>query len=127
MGATETSLSFNTNKTSHIHFCRFQNCNHASFRLDNQLVKRFEAIKILGLIFVKILRWSSHIHNLNFKNQSNLNLIKILSHQEWGANRDMLLMIIKSIMFGLLDYGAQVYGKNPQSELKALNATYTQP
>lgn len=120
----ETGLTFNPNKSCHVHFCRFKNCKHIKYKLSNQQIPESEEVKVLGLYFDKKLSWTKQIQNLNIKNQKILNIVKVLSHQTWGANRENLLKITSSMMYGLLDYGSQVYGNASESRLRSLDPIY---
>ena len=42
--------------------------------------------------------------------RSPLNLLKVLSHTNWGADRTVLLQLYRSLIRSKLDYGSIVYG-----------------
>ena len=55
-----------------------------------------------------------------------LNLLKVLSHTSWGADRTVLLHLYRSLIRSKLDYGAIVYGSARKSSLALLNTVHHQ-
>ena len=49
-----------------------------------------------------------------------LNLLKVVSHQSWGADRATKLKLYRSLIRSKLDYGAIVYGNTKESILRPL-------
>ena len=65
--------------------------------------------------------WISHLEELTAKGLRTLNVIKYLAHLSTGCNRKVLLMLYKSLVRSILDYGAPVYaGLVPKSQLTIL-------
>jgi hypothetical protein len=50
-----------------------------------------------------------------------LNIIKIISHYKWGAERKTLLVLFHSLMQSTLDYGSTIYGSGNPNILQLLN------
>ena len=65
--------------------------------------------KYFGLIFDKKLSFSPHIKYLKAKCLKSLNIMKVLSHTTWGADRTTLLQLYRSLIRSKLDYGSIVY------------------
>ena len=82
--------------------------------------------KFLGLIFDRNLSFIPHITNLKKKCQKALNLLKVVSHQNWGADKDTILTLYRAIVRSKLDYGSIVYGSARPSYLKKLEPIQNQ-
>ena len=55
-----------------------------------------------------------------------LNLLKVLSHTSWGADRTTLLNLYRSLIRSKLDYGSIVYGSPRKSYLQMLDTVHNQ-
>ena len=55
-----------------------------------------------------------------------LNLLKVLSHTSWGADRTTLLHLYRSLIRSKLDYGSIVYGYARKSYLQMLDSIHHQ-
>ena len=55
-----------------------------------------------------------------------LNLLKVLSHTSWGADRTTLLHLYRSLIRSKLDYGSIVYGSDRKSYLQMLDTVHNQ-
>ena len=82
--------------------------------------------KYLGLIFDKKLSFIPHIKYLKAKCLKSLNILKVLSHTTWGADRTTLLQLYRSLIRSKLDYGSIVYGSARKSYLAMLDPTHHQ-
>ena len=66
-------------------------------------------LNFLGIIFDRKLSFIPHIKYLKAKCLKALNLLKVLSHTNWGADRTVLLQLYRSLIRSKLDYGSIVY------------------
>ena len=82
--------------------------------------------KFLGVIFDRKLSFIPHIKYLKAKCLKALNLLKVLSHTSWGADRTILLHLYQSLIRSKLDYGAIVYGSAGKSYLAMLDTVHNQ-
>ena len=55
-----------------------------------------------------------------------LNLLMVLSHTDWGADRTVLLQLYRSIIRSKLDYGSIVYGSARKSYVGMLDTVHHQ-
>ena len=55
-----------------------------------------------------------------------LNLLKVLTHTSWGADRTTLLHLYRSLIRSKLDYGSIVYGSARKSYLQMLDTVHNQ-
>ena len=82
--------------------------------------------KFLGVIFDRKLSFIPHIKYLKNKCLKALNLLKVLSHTNWGADRTTLLQLYRSLIRSKLDYGSIVYGSARKSYLQMLEIVHHQ-
>ena len=85
-----------------------------------------EESKFLGVIFDRKLSFIPHIRYLKAKCLRALNLLKVLSHTSWGADRFTLLHLYRSLVRSKLDYGSIVYGSARKSYLQILDTVHHQ-
>ena len=67
------------------------------------------------------LTFEPHIKYLKARCQKSLNLLKVLSRTEWGADRTTLLKLYRSLVRSKLDYGCIVYGLASKTALAKLD------
>ena len=94
-----------------MHFCQLGKVHddHVLI-LDGQPIPVVEETKFLGAIFDKKLTFIPHIKELKAKCQKALNLLRVVVHTDWGADRKILLNLYRTIVRSKLDYGCIVYG-----------------
>ena len=125
--ATCNGFKFSKSKTQCVHFCNQRNCHvEPELKLYNTLIPVVAESKFLGVIFDKKLNFKSHISYLKNKCNKALNLLKVLSNTEWGADRFTLLHLYRSLIRSKLDYGSIVYGSARKSYLKPLDTIHNQ-
>ena len=91
--------------------------NDPELYLYGSLIPIVNEAKFLGVIFDRKLSFIPHIKYLKAKCLKALNLLKVLSHTSWGADRTILLHLYRSLIRSKLDYGAIVYGSARKSYL----------
>ena len=123
----ENGFKFSTSKTECIHFHRKRSQVLApTLILNGQNMKVSRQVKFLGVIFDDKLSFLPHIKYLRKSCQSGLNVLKVISHTEWGADRNTLLRLYRALVRSKLDYGSVVYGSARKSYLQALNPIHNQ-
>ena len=93
--------------------------------MNNQPIKVSNQVKFLGVIFDSKLSFLPHIKYLKNSCQNGLNILKVISHTDWGADKETLLRLYQSLVRSELDYGCIVYG-SAKSYLKALDPVHHQ-
>ena len=88
--------------------------------------KRMQNFKFLGNLFDRKLSSIPHIKYLKTKCLKALNLLKVLSHTSWGADRTTLLKLYQSLVRSKLDYGCIIYGSARKSYLQMLDPIHNQ-
>jgi len=125
--ADENGFRFSKVKTVCMHFC-----NKRKLHLDPELniygstIPVVPQTKFLGVIFDSKLNFKAHIDYVRKKCQSGLNLLKVISKMDWGADRTTLLRLYRSIIRSKLDYGSVVYSSARKSYLKKLEPVQNQ-
>ena len=123
----ENGFKFSTPKTECIHFHRRRTQVLApALTLNGQPVKVSRQVKFLGVIFDDKLSFMPHIKYLRQICQPGLNVLKVISHTDWGADRHTLLRLYRALVRSKLDYGSVVYGSARKSYLQALNPIHNQ-
>ena len=125
--AAVNGFKFSTSKTVGMHFC-----NKRKLHLDPQLsfygqpVKIVKETRFLGLIFDSKLSFIPHIKMLKAKCNKALDIIKVVSSTDWGADRSVLLNLYRSLVRSKLDYGSIIYGSARKTYLQMLDPIHHQ-
>lgn len=77
--------------------------------------------KFLGIILDSRLAFIPHIKHLKERCLKTINILKILSHTNWGSDRKCLLYLYRSLIRSRLDYGSIVYQSATPNALKMLD------
>ena len=125
--ALHNSFKFSKSKTQCVHFCQLRKVHDdPELYLYGSLIPVVEDFKFLGIIFDRKLSFIPHIKYLKAKCLKALNLLKVLSHTNWGADRTVLLQLYRSLIRSKLDYGSIVYGSARKSYLRMLDTVHHQ-
>ena len=125
--ASKNGFKFSKSKTVCMHFCQLRKAHDDPvLTLDGTPIPVVEEAKFLGVIFDKKLAFVPHIRKLKAKCQKALNLLRVVAHTDWGADRKVLLHLYRTIVRSKLDYGSIVYGSARESYLKTLDAIHHQ-
>ena len=109
--ALHNGFKFSKSKTQCVHFCQLRKVHDdPELYLYGSLIPVVEDFKFLGIIFNRKLSFIPHIKYLKAKCLKALNLLKVLSHTNWGADRTVLLQLYRSLIRSKLDYGSILYG-----------------
>ena len=125
--ATNNGFKFSKSKTQCVHFCHLRKKHdHPDLCLYGSQIPVVEEVKFLGVIFDRKLSFLPHIKYLKAKCLKALNLLKVLAHTSWGADRVTLLNLYRSLIRSKLDYGSVVYGSARKSYLQKLDTIHHQ-
>ena len=125
--ASENGFKFSTSKTVGMHFCRKRKLHpHPDLFLYGNPIKMVDETKFLGLIFDSKLTFVPHIKMLKSKCLKALDVLKVVSSTDWGADKSILLNLYRSLVRSKLDYGSIVYGSARKSYLQMLDAVHHQ-
>ena len=95
-------------------------------KLDNDPIQFVKEAKFLGLIWNTKLTFEPPIKYLKAWCQKSLNILKVRSRTEWGADRTALLKLYRSLVRSKLDYGCIVYGSAAKTSLDKLDPVHNQ-
>ena len=125
--ATRNGFKFSKSKTQCVHFCQQRKIHSdpALYIYGSQTPLVAES-KFLGVIFDRKFSFIPHIKYVKAKCLKALNLLKVLSHTSWGADRTTLLHLYRSLIRSKLDYGSIVYGSARKSYLQMLDTVHNQ-
>jgi ribonuclease HI len=125
--SNENGFKFSASKTVCIHFCNKRRAHSDPLLLLNgQPIPVVKETKFLGVIFDHKLSFIPHLKNLRTKCLKAMNLLKVVSHRDWGGDSTTLLMLYRSLIRSKLDYGCTVYGSARNSYLMMLDPVQTQ-
>ena len=123
--ADTNGFKFSTSKTVVVHFCRIRGVHpDPDMYIKGQRIPCVEEVKFLGLIFDCRLTWVPHLKTLKAKCLESLNILKVLSHTSWGADRKTLLRLYKALIFSKISYGCEIYSSATPSRLKILDSVH---
>src|SRR5688572_17312369 len=124
--SNENGFRFSAAKTVCIHFCNKRLLHpEPTLLLNQQLLPIVTETKFLGVIFDKKLSFIPHLQMLRTKCMQSLNLLKVVSHRDWGGDTQTLLKLYRTLIRSKLDYGSIVYGSARKSYLKMLDPIQT--
>ena len=79
--------------------------------------------QLSGVIFDRRL---SFIPHLKYVEKKGPNILKVIGNIEWGADRNVMLRLYRSLVRSKLDYGYIVYGSACKSYLQMLDPVHNQ-
>ena len=108
---SENGFKFSPSKTACIHRCK-QNgfFPEPTILLDKSPIKVVKEAKFLSLNLDFKLIFKNHIQHLKSSCQKALDILRVVEHTDWGADRTVLLGLYRSLVRSKLDYGSIVYG-----------------
>ena len=125
--ATSNGLKFSKSKTQCVHFCQLRKQHDDPvLHFYGSPIPVVEESKFLGILFDRKLSFIPHIKYLKAKCLKALNLLKVLSHTSWGADRTTLLKMYRSLVRSKLDYGCIIYGSARKSYLQAVASLFVE-
>ena len=123
--ALENSFKFSKTKTQCMHFCQLRGLhNDPVLKLDGVEIPVVDQYKFLGVIFDRKLSFIPHINYLKAKCHKALQLLRVVAHTDWGADKSTLLKLFKSLVRSKLDYGCFIYGSARKSYLRCLDSIH---
>ena len=125
--ADENGFIFSKTKTVSIHFCRKRKLHlDPQLTINNKKIRIVQQTKYLGMILDNKLNFKPHIDSLKKKCQKALNILKIISHTNWGADRKTMIHLYRALIRPKLDYGCIIYSSARKTYLEKLNTIQNQ-
>ena len=123
--ACTVGLRFSTTKSEVVHFWRDirggATRDYPALELYNKEIPTKETIKFLGMTLDRALNFESHINSLKGETYRALNILKVVTGINYGADRKTLMRLYWAIGRSKLEYGSQVYSSASSSTLKKLD------
>ena len=124
---TQNGFKFSVDKTVCVHFHRQRNLyQEPRITMNNKNIKVSPTAKFLGLTFDNKLTFIPHIRELRLCCQKALDILRVVGHTDWGADKTTLLRLYRALIRSKLDYGSIVYGSAPNHALKLLDTIHHQ-
>ena len=118
-------FKFSPQKTKAVRFTRNRKREKIpTLFLNDSILPYEDEVKFLGVIFDKKLTFSPHINDLSNRVKKSLNILKVVSHFNWGADRTTLLKLYTSLCLSKLDYACQIYGSACRTLLEKLDVVH---
>ena len=112
---------FSNNKTVFVHFHNFNSIfPNPKLFIKNFRIPKVDHARFLGITIDSKLSYVNHIYNIKSSCTNTLNILKILSHRNWGTNRLTLLTIFRALTRSKIDFGSFIYSAARNHYLKHL-------
>ena len=116
---------FSSSKTVCMHFCRIRGVHpDPDIFLNRHRIPCVTEARFLGLVFDSRLTWVPHLKQLKTKCVQALNILKVLSHSSWGADRTQMLKLYRSLILSKLSYGCEIFTSATPARLKILDSVH---
>lgn len=123
--ADNNGFKFSTTKTVAVRFTRTRRVEEVpTLTLNGSIIPYEKQVKFLGVVFDEKLTWGPHIDSLEIKVKRSLNILKVVSSFDWGADRKSLLKIYNSVCRSKLDYACQIYSSACKTKLQKLDRVH---
>ena len=120
-------FKFSKSKTVCMHFCQLRTLHpDPSLTMGGNPIKVVKEMQFLGLVFDTKLSFLPHIRALKARCMKALDVLKVLSATECGADSTILLQLYRALVRSKLDYGSIVYGSARKSYVKLLDPVHHQ-
>jgi len=123
--AESRGFRLSRSKTCCAHFCRLR-VEHAAppLYMNGTRLEYKEEIQYLGVTLDSKLSWKAHIDKTKTKAQQALNQLRGLARFQYGANKQVLLRIVKTLVFPILEYGCMFYSSARKTRLHEIDRIY---
>ena len=123
--ANTRGFKFSPEKTKAIRFCRLRRKEVVpTLFLEGSVLPYEDHVKYLGVIFDKTLTFKNHINDVICNVKLRLNILRVVSGFNWGADRTTLLRMYQSLCLSKMEYGCQIYGSACKTTLAKLDVVH---
>jgi ribonuclease HI len=118
---TKNKQKINYQKTVGMIFTR-KNVLPLPLKINGYNIDFVQEYKFLGITFDSPnLNYSKHINKIKADCISRINVMKAISHNKWGADREMLIKVYDALVASKLNFGAEFYSSACKTTLNTLN------
>ena len=115
-------LKINPSKTKGMVFTNKRMGTPSNIYANEVPIEYVKTYKYLGMIFdAPGLKWKNHIDYIRDTSLSRINILKCISAKQWGADRNVLCRLYKSLIRSKLDYGSMFYSAANQTYIQKLD------
>ena len=123
----DNGFKFSASKTTCVHFHSERKVlQEPNLLIGRTPIKVATQAKFLGVTFDQKCSFLPHVRDLKKKCQKALNILRVVGHTDWGADRSTLLKLYRTVIRSKLDYGSIVYGSAPKHILHLLDPIHHQ-
>ena len=83
-------------------------------------------VKFLGMVFDRSLTSNAHIDYLIDRCRKRINILKLLTGSKWGADKQTMVTLYKTLIRPILDYGCGIYNSASPSIKSKLDVIQSQ-
>ena len=95
-------------------------------KLNGQQIEQVKNFKFLGMVFDQTFSWKDHIQYVIDKCLKRINILKLLSGSKWGADKNTMVILYKTLIRSIIDYGSIIYQSASKSNLHKLDVIQSQ-
>ena len=97
-----------------------------TLEINNHPLQMVKKVTFLGMVFDHRFTWRDHIDYLINKCQKRINVLKLLTGSKWGADKSTMVILYKTLIRSVLDYGCVVYHSASDTVLQKLDVIQSQ-
>ena len=106
-------------------FCQLRKLhNNPLIKLKHTDIPVIDEYKFLGIMFDRKLSYIPHIKYLKTKTTQAQQLLRVVAHTKWRADRQTLLKLYRVLVHSQLDYGSFIYRSARKSYIEKLDPIY---
>ena len=109
-------------KTKCMVFSRRQLHQIPSIKIENLDIEIVQNFTFLGMMFDSQLTWKPHIENIKTRCLKRINVLKSLIGSDWGSDTTSMLLLYRTLVRPILDYGSEVYDSAKPTITKLLDS-----
>ena len=121
--SNEWGFTVNPQKTQVIIFSNHKKDvinNAPKLILLGNILEYQKCIKFLGITFDHYLTWNEHIQNLKIRCSKDLNLLRMISGTDWGADKKSLMLLYQALIMSKINYGSVAFQSTTDTNINKL-------
>ena len=113
-------LSISTAKTKAVYFS-YGTKNPPPLKLLNDEIEYVTKMRYLGVLFDRRLTWKHHIEHVKEKCNGDIRLLRVISHQGWGADAETMRNLYRTLTLPKITYASFIYSTASKTNLTKLD------
>jgi ribonuclease HI len=103
---SDLGLTLSGSKSESVLFSRKSSEIAPPLFIEGRCMPSSKQFKYLGIIFDRGLTWNAHVGYIQKKCKTRINFMKSITGTSWGAHPDSMLILYKSLVRSVLEYGS---------------------